>query len=225
MVYPGLTPVNALSNVNLVIRGGELVSVIGKSGSGKSTLLNILGLIDRPSAGSYKVRGVETNSLNEVRRTALRSSVFGFVFQDSHLLEDRTALENTELALMYRRLPRKERSQRSMGALEMVGMARFRHAFPGNLSGGERQRVAIARTLAQGTEVILCDEPTGNLDQHNSEAIIDLLRELNGAGRTVIIITHDHDIASACPRCLKMTDGVMAVPCSDIGGTEWNPLR
>ncbi len=209
MVYPGPVPVRALSGVNLTIRSGEFVAVVGKSGSGKSTFLNIMGLIDRPTAGSYKVGALETTTLNEVKKTALRSSIFGFVFQESYLLEDRTALENAELSLLYRHLPMKEREARSLAALEAVGMARWRNVFPKSMSGGERQRVAIARALSQGSQVLLCDEPTGNLDQQNSDSILEILAWLNSEGRTIIIITHDRDIASSIPRCLTVTDGIM----------------
>ncbi len=206
-VYPGETPVHALNATTLSIDKGEIIGLVGRSGSGKSTLLNILGLLDKPTGGSYRVQGVDTGNLSEAERTALRSWCFGFVFQNYHLLGDRTAQENVELALTYRHLPIRERRSRAAEALDRVDMSHRRHSYPGTLSGGESQRVAIARALVQSPTVLLCDEPTGNLDQQRSDLIVELLRGLGQNGPAVVIATHDQEIAAALPRCLTVSDG------------------
>jgi putative ABC transport system ATP-binding protein len=207
MTYPGMVPVRALLPVSVRIQSGEMVAVTGRSGSGKSTLLNVLGLLDRPTGGRYLVRGVDTSVLPESGVTSLRASQFGFVFQSFHLLADRTAAENAELGLMYRGIPARHRRQAAAGALHRVGLSHRMTALPRTLSGGERQRVAIARALAQQPRVLLCDEPTGNLDRRNSELIVSLLTGLNAEGLTVLIVTHEQQIAAALPRVLSIDDG------------------
>jgi putative ABC transport system ATP-binding protein len=209
VTYPGAVPVRALRPVSLRFAAGEMVAVAGRSGSGKSTLLNVLGLLDRPTEGRYLVRGVDTSLLSESGLTALRGREFGFVFQSFHLLADRTAAENAELGLVYRGMGAWERRAAACDALERVGLGHRLSAMPGTLSGGEQQRVAIARALAQRPRVLLCDEPTGNLDRRNSDLVTNLLRELAAEGLTVITVTHDLQIAAAMNRCLDIDDGVV----------------
>ncbi len=207
MTYPGVVPVRALLPVSLRIDQGEMVAVTGRSGSGKSTLLNVLGLLDRPTAGRYLVRGMDTLVLPESAVTSLRASYFGFVFQSSHLLADRMALENAELGLMYRNMSARRRREEAARALHRVGLSHRMNAMPSTLSGGERQRVAIARALAQRPRFLLCDEPTGNLDRANSDLIIGLLAGLNAEGLTVLIVSHDPQIAASVRRVLIIDDG------------------
>jgi putative ABC transport system ATP-binding protein len=208
--YPGAVPVHALRATSLRIEKAEMIALTGRSGSGKSTLLNLLGLLDRPSAGSYLVRGVNIDALSESAITAMRAAEFGFVFQAYHLLADRTATENAALGLMYRGKPARERVQLAEWALERVALTHRLHALPRELSGGERQRVAIARALVQQPRVLLCDEPTGNLDRRNAELVMNLLLELNSDGLTILIATHDEQISAAMPRVLNIDDGVVS---------------
>jgi putative ABC transport system ATP-binding protein len=207
MTYRGAVPVRALKPVTLRIGLGEMVAVVGRSGSGKSTLLNVLGLLDRPTRGRYLVRGVDTSRLTENGMTALRAREFGFVFQAFHLLPDRSAAENAELGLLYRAMPMMERRAAACAALERVGLGHRLSALPGTLSGGERQRVAIARALAQRPRVLLCDEPTGNLDRRSSEVIAGLLAEFAAEGLTVVVVTHDQQLAATMARRLDIDDG------------------
>jgi len=173
------------------IEPGESVAVVGPSGSGKSTLLNILGLLDRPTEGDYLIGGMSTADLGETSRTALRAHTFGFVFQAFHLLEDRDVVRNVELGMLYGPTRPTERRIRAEAAVKRVGLSRRAAAMPGTLSGGERQRVAIARAIASQPRVLLCDEPSGNLDTANAEAVLDLLLMLNQEGVTLIVVTHD----------------------------------
>jgi putative ABC transport system ATP-binding protein len=195
--------------LSLHVSPGEMMAIVGRSGSGKSTLLNVLGLLDRPTTGRYLVRGIDTTTLPESSITALRGGQFGFVFQAFHLLSDRSAAENAELGLLYQRVPRRERRRLAVTALHRVGLSHRIDAMPGTLSGGERQRVAIARALAQQPRILLCDEPTGNLDRANADLIIDMLCALNTEGLTIIIVTHDPQVADRMPRCLYIDDGVV----------------
>lgn len=205
--YPGDPPTAALAPTSLTIRRGEFVSVVGPSGSGKSTLLNLLGLLDAPTTGRYFLSGRETSHLTETQRTMARSRAIGFVFQASHLVSYRTAFENVELGLLYQGVPRATRLQASIQALQQVGLADRIRATPDTLSGGERQRVAIARALATSPEVLLCDEPTGNLDTDNTSLILDLLDALNRQGVTIIVITHDPNVAVRAHRTVALKDG------------------
>ncbi|RMB84057.1 ABC transporter ATP-binding protein [Streptomyces shenzhenensis] len=204
-------PVHALRDVNLAIRRGEHLSIVGPSGSGKSTLLNILGLLDRPSAGDYWLDGVKTGALPDRQRTALRGSRIGFVFQSFHLLPYRTVEENVMLAEIYRK-PRAGRGRRSRGeraraALDRVGLS-HRHGFkPDRLSGGERQRVAIARALMSEPALLLCDEPTGNLDSENTLSILELFDQLCAQGLTLAVITHDEAVSRRASRRVRISDG------------------
>lgn len=205
--YDGPTPVHALLPTSLVVERGETLSVVGRSGSGKSTLLNILGLLDRPSRGTYRIAGIEVGSLSEAKRTALRARHFGFVFQRHHLLADRTVEENVELGLLYRKWPTSRRRAVALDAMAQVGIDHRARAMPTTLSGGEAQRAAIARALAQTPSVLLCDEPTGNLDSETAAHIADLLLGLQHSGLTVVIVTHDDRLALRAARRLEVSDG------------------
>lgn len=205
--YAGADPVYALREASFTVRFGEMLAIVGRSGSGKSTLLNVLGLLDQPTGGSYRVDDVEASMLSESGATALRSSFFGFVFQKAHLIPYRTALENVEIALIPKGMRPGERRERASATLDAVGLAHRRHALPTTLSGGEAQRVAIARAIAQRPRVLLCDEPTGNLDHATGGDIMALFDDLNLRGLTVLIATHDDAIAAALPRRLVVSDG------------------
>ena len=189
--YPGPPPVPALRPADLVIEAGDYVAVTGPSGSGKSTLLHLLGLLDSPTAGRYLLDGVDTSALGDRDRSALRGSRIGFVFQAFHLLPYRTALENVLLAELYNQTPRAARRRPRSTRCSAVGLGHRLDALPTTLSGGECQRVAIARALVNRPSLLLCDEPTGNLDSRNAAALMDLLDQLNAAGFTIVVITHD----------------------------------
>jgi putative ABC transport system ATP-binding protein len=210
LTYPGPPPVRALHPCNLVIRGGEHVSIVGPSGSGKSTLLNVLGLLDRPTGGRYELDGMDAGGLREADRTALRGQAIGFVFQAFHLLPYRTALENVLIALLYHGVPRTRRATIAMEALDRVGLAHRHAALPSRLSGGERQRVALARALAISPRLLLCDEPTGNLDSATAGSVLDLIAGLHAEGMTVLVITHDPAVAARAGRTVTIRDGVLS---------------
>lgn len=207
--YDDGRPVYALRTTDLHITAGDYVSITGPSGSGKSTLLNIFGLLDVPTAGSYEVGGVETVTCGQAVRTAIRGQVFGFVFQAFHLLPGRTALENVEIGMLYGPHPRRRRRELAGEALRRMGLGHRLQADPRQLSGGEKQRVAIARAVTAQPQVLFCDEPTGNLDSRNTTAVLDLLRRLNDEGLTVVVVTHDPDVAAQSGRRLRVTDGVV----------------
>ncbi len=201
----GKVEVNALNGVSLTIEKGEMVSIIGASGSGKSTLLNVLGCLDRPTSGRYLLDGVDVSRLNDNKLADLRSKKFGFVFQDFNLLRRATALANVELPLIYSGMGNKR--QRAMDALERVGLkARVNHK-PTELSGGEQQRVAIARALVNSPTIIFADEPTGNLDTASNAEILSIFHRLHGDGITLIIITHELEIAAQAQRTIRLKDG------------------
>ena len=199
--------VDALIDVNLRIDAGEWVAIEGPSGSGKSTLLNILGCLDRHTSGAFLFDGIDVSQLNDSARAGLRSSRIGFVFQSFHLLGHRSVAENVMLAEVYRKHPRKGRRQRAMEALEKVGMTHRADFSPMNLSGGERQRVAIARALLGSPSVLLADEPTGNLDSRATESLLELLASLHKAGLTLVVITHESNVAARAERRLHIIDG------------------
>ncbi|MCJ1679294.1 ABC transporter ATP-binding protein [Streptomyces sp. APSN-46.1] len=207
LTYPGPPPVRALHPCDLLVRRGEFVTVVGPSGSGKSTFLNIAGLLDSATAGRYLLDGIDTAALPDRRRTALRGRRIGFVFQAFHLLPHRSALENVALAMLYTEVPRAERLVRAREALDRVGLGHRAAAVPGRLSGGERQRVAIARALVGRPSLLLCDEPTGNLDSANAASVLALLDELHRAGMTVLVITHDPEVAARGHRTITLHDG------------------
>ena len=208
--YPGPPPVPALRPAELVIHTGDYVAVSGPSGSGKSTLLQLLGLLDTPTAGTYLLDGLDTSALGDRDRSALRGSRIGFVFQSFHLLPYRTALENVLLAELYNQTPRAERMWRAADALRGVGLGHRLDALPTTLSGGECQRVAIARALVNWPSLLLCDEPTGNLDSRSAATVMSLLDQLNAAGFTVMVITHDANVASHAGRTIAISDGVLS---------------
>jgi putative ABC transport system ATP-binding protein len=199
--------VEALRGVTLCVEPGELVGIMGPSGSGKSTLLQIMGTLDRPTSGSVVVDGFDAATASEAELAALRARRIGFIFQRFFLLDAASALENVSDGLLYMGVEAEERRDRAAEALEQVGLGHRISASPSTLSGGERQRVAIARALVAGPAIILADEPTGNLDSHTSEEIIELLRELNTASSTIVVVTHDPEVAEAMPRVISMRDG------------------
>lgn len=199
--------VRALREVSLTIRRGEFVAIVGTSGSGKSTMMNIIGCLDRPSAGRYALDGIDVTFRSNDERAIVRNRLIGFVFQGFNLLPRTTALENVELPLVYRGVGRSERQQRAEEALASVGLADRLHHTPNQLSGGQQQRVAIARALVTQPPLLLADEPTGNLDTRTSLEVMALLQRLNAQGITIVVVTHEPDIAACAKRVLRMRDG------------------
>jgi putative ABC transport system ATP-binding protein len=208
--YRGPPPVTALKPTNLVIYRGEHVAITGPSGSGKSTLLNLLGLLDKPTEGSIEIDGIDVGTAGERDRAAVRARRIGFIFQSFHLLPYRTSIENVMLAQVYADQPRRHRRAAAMAALEQVGLAGRAHALPTALSGGERQRVAIARALVNRPSLLMCDEPTGNLDTVTTEELIDLLGGLHRQGTTLVVITHNPAVARRAQRQITIRDGQLA---------------
>src|SRR5687767_13331095 len=211
----GAEQVRALNGVDLDIERGEYVAVMGASGSGKSTLMNLVGCLDTPTSGSYRLNGTEVQGLGDTELAAIRNREIGFVFQTFNLLARTDALHNVELPLIYGGLPRRERREKAKRALERVGLADRMHHQPNELSGGQRQRVAIARALVNDPSILLADEPTGNLDSVTSGEIMGLFDELHGAGNTVILVTHEQEIAAHARRKVQLRDGRVL---SDEGG-------
>ena len=208
-VFPTIPPVNALMHVNLRVMPGDYLAIVGQSGSGKSTLLNVLGCLDRHTSGNYHFDGIDTSELSDAARAALRGRRIGFVFQSFHLLAHRSVVENVMLGELYLATSRSQRRQRALSALEQVDMTHRVSFLPTRLSGGERQRVAIARALMGDPAVLLCDEPTGNLDSHNTESMLDLLDTLVERGITVLVITHEDAVAERAHRRVRIVDGVL----------------
>lgn len=204
---PGENEVRALDHVDLKINKNEFVAIIGQSGSGKSTLMNMLGCLDVPTSGKYFLDGQDVSGLSDDELSDIRNKEIGFVFQGFNLIAGMTALQNVELPLIYRGVSKKERMELSKRALEKVGLkSRMEHK-PSEMSGGQQQRVAIARAIAQAPPIILADEPTGNLDSGSTKEIMEILKELHKEGRTVILITHDNDIAARAKRMIRIMDG------------------
>ena len=199
--------IKVLDNINLSIKKGELIAIMRPSGSGKSTLLNILGLIDVQSSGNYYIEGKEVKDLMKAKPNLVRNKLFSFIFQYYALLKQYTVIENVMLPLTYRKISNKERVEKSILYLKKVGLFYLKDKKINKLSGGQQQRVAIARALVTEPEIILADEPTGNLDQKTGQDIMDLLIEINAAGKTVIIVTHDYNIAKQCSRIVRVIDG------------------
>jgi putative ABC transport system ATP-binding protein len=206
----GHVDVPALMDVSLEITPGEFVAIVGPSGSGKSTMMHILGCLDRPTAGSYRLAGTPVGDLDDDSLARVRSRTIGFVFQSYNLLPRTTALDNVATPLLYQGIGRTERQRRAREALERLGLGDRLHHEPTELSGGQQQRVAVARAIVTEPALILADEPTGNLDSHTGAEVMRLLRELNDAGRTVVLITHDADVAAAADRQVHLLDGRIA---------------
>ena len=205
--FPGSPPVRALDDASLAIDHGELVAVVGPSGSGKSTLLTIMGTLDRPTAGTVAVDGIASSTMTDKQLAGLRAHRIGFVFQQFFLLPGMTAAENVANGLLYQGVQAPERHRRASEALVRVGLGHRVDHRPNELSGGEQQRVAIARALVHEPAFVLADEPTGNLDSRSTTAVIDLIRGLNDGGTTIVVITHDNDVAAVFPRRISMLDG------------------
>ncbi len=203
--------VRALAGVDLAINRGEFIAIMGPSGSGKSTVMNIIGCLDRPSSGSFRFAGVDVTPLSRDQRALLRRNYLGFVFQGFNLLNRTTAIENVELPLIYRGMPKRERQEKAVRALHLVGLSGREHHTPGELSGGQQQRVAIARAIVTDPLLLLADEPTGNLDTARSHEIMELLIELNvERGITIVMVTHEPDMAAYAHRSIRFVDGLIA---------------
>lgn len=208
--YPiGDSSLHVLKGINLEVDSGEMVAIMGSSGSGKSTLLNIIGILDEADSGEYILDGVEIKNLTEKKAAVYRNKFLGFIFQSFNLINYKNALENVALPLYYQGQKRKARQEKALFHLEKVGLRDWAHHLPSELSGGQNQRVAIARALASDPKLLLADEPTGALDTTTSYEIMDFLQNLNDEGKTLLIVTHEEDIAAMCKRVVRLRDGVI----------------
>ncbi len=219
---PGENEVRALDHVNLKIQKGEFVAIIGHSGSGKSTLMNMLGCLDVPTSGRYYLNGKDVSNMTDDELSDIRNLEIGFIFQGFNLIPNLTAQENVELPLIYRGVARKERSALAEESLEIVGLSHRMDHKPSEMSGGQQQRVAIARAIAAKPPVILADEPTGNLDSRSTQEIMNVLKDLHKSGRTVILITHDDEIAAQVKRVIRIKDGRIEADFMNKGETDDN---
>lgn len=206
----GSEAVRALNNITVHVEDGEFVAITGPSGSGKSTLMNLIGCLDRADGGTYLLDGLDINASDDNALAAIRNGHIGFVFQSFHLLPQYSAVENVELALLYANATPREARRRALAALESLGLANRVHYRPNQLSGGQRQRVAIARAIVNDPTMLLADEPTGSLDSHTGREVLSIFKELNRAGKTVIVVTHDPGIAAEAPRVLSIHDGILS---------------
>lgn len=205
----GKSKLHVLKGINLSIGEGEFVSIMGSSGSGKSTLLNIIGILDEADSGIYELDGIPINHLNEVKAAEYRSKFLGFIFQSFNLINYKTALENVALPLYYQNVPRKQRNELAMEYLDKVGLKPWATHLPSELSGGQKQRVAIARALITNPKVVLADEPTGALDSQTTHDIMKLLQQINNEGKTIIVVTHEPDVAAQTKRNVILRDGII----------------
>lgn len=205
----GSNSLHVLKGINFSVEEGELVAIMGSSGSGKSTLLNILGMLDVADSGEYVLDGVPIKNLNETKAAQYRNKFLGFVFQSFNLINYKTAVENVALPLYYQKVARKERQEKALKYLEQVGLKEWAGHLPSELSGGQKQRVAIARAMAAEPKVLLADEPTGALDSTTSYEVMDLIQKINDQGNTILIVTHEPDIANMCKRIVHLKDGVI----------------
>ena len=217
---PGENEVRALDHVSLKIQKGEFVAIIGHSGSGKSTLMNMLGCLDVPTAGRYFLNGKDVSNMTDDELSDIRNMEIGFIFQGFNLIQNLTAQENVELPLIYRGVGKKERAALAVESLDMVGLSHRMDHKPSEMSGGQQQRVAIARAIAAKPPVILADEPTGNLDSRSTQEIMNVLKDLHKSGRTVILITHDDEIAAQVKRVVRIKDGRIEADFMNKGDTE-----
>ncbi|MDY4810864.1 MAG: ABC transporter ATP-binding protein [Muribaculaceae bacterium] len=215
--YFGAVPLHVLKGINMHVDKGELVAIMGASGSGKSTLLNILGILDNYDSGEYYLDGTLIKNLSENRAAEYRNRMIGFVFQSFNLINYKNALENVALPLFYQGVGRRKRNALAMEQLERMGLADRAHHLPGELSGGQKQRVAIARAMITNPSIILADEPTGALDSHTSQDVMQLFRDLNrDMGKTIVIVTHDPGVGRQCNRIIRISDGRIITPDTDI---------
>lgn len=207
--HMGSNSLHVLKGINFDVKEGELVSIMGSSGSGKSTLLNILGMLDEADTGQYILNNVPIKNLNEKIAAKYRNEFLGFIFQSFNLINYKSALENVSMPLYYKGVKRKERTERAMHYLDKVGLAQWSHHLPSELSGGQKQRVAIARALASDPKVLLADEPTGALDTKTSYEVMELIQGINDEGKTILVVTHEHDIAQMTKRIVNLKDGLI----------------
>ena len=205
----GTNSLHVLKGINFKVEDGELVAIMGSSGSGKSTLLNILGMLDGADSGEYTLDGVPIKNLSETKAAQYRNKFLGFIFQSFNLINYKSAAENVALPLYYQKVPRKERQEKAMKYLERVGLKPWADHLPSELSGGQKQRVAIARAMAAEPKVLLADEPTGALDSKTSYEVMDLIQKINDEGNTILVVTHEEDIAHMCKRIVHLKDGVI----------------
>lgn len=204
---PGENEVRALDGINLTVEKGEFLAIVGQSGSGKSTFMNMIGLLDVPTSGTYLLDGIDVSSMTDDELSKIRNKEIGFIFQGFNLISNLSAIENVELPLVYRGMKKEERHKLAIHALERVGLSHRLNHLPKQMSGGQQQRVAIARAVAARPPVILADEPTGNLDSHSGVEVMKILHELHEEGRTIILITHDNEIAKEAQRVIRIQDG------------------